>query len=176
MKILVNEITESPREVNFSERMDELNRIDAESKVRDFSFPPFLDVSFVYYRSGQELFFQGWFSGAIEGCCGRCLKKYSFPVEKKFDFVLIPSPNSAKSGELNRGEMGLSFYASEEIDLSPFIREQVLLALPMRPLCEASCRGLCPSCGINLNGEACVCISPSGDPRMAFFRSLKLDQ
>ena len=72
--------------------------------------------------------------------------------------------------------MGLSFYASEEIDLSPFIREQVLLALPMCPLCEASCRGLCPSCGINLNDEACVCISPSGDPRMAFFRSLKLDQ
>ncbi|MFQ5902222.1 MAG: DUF177 domain-containing protein [Candidatus Binatia bacterium] len=176
MKIAVSEITQSPKDISFSERIEELNLIYPEDKIKDFRFPPFLEVKFVYYRSGQEIFFQGWFGGTMEGCCARCLKSYSFPIEKKFDFVLTPDPLSGKSKELNRDEMGVSFYASEEINLSPFIREQVLLALPMRPLCEDGCRGLCTGCGVDLNDEACLCASSPGDPRMALFRTLKLSQ
>ena len=176
MKITVNEIPQSPKDISFSERIEELNLIHTEGKVRDFSFPPFLDVNLVYYRSGQEIFFQGSFGGTVEGCCSRCLKSYRFPIEKTFDFVLTPDPPSTKSKELNRDEMGLSFYTSEEINLSPFIREQVLLALPTRPLCEDGCRGLCAGCGVNLNDETCLCAFSPGDSRMAFFRTLKLGQ
>lgn len=176
MKISLDSITESPKEIKFAERIDQLNLIYGEDEVRDFHFPAFLDVDLVYYRSGRDLFFQAWLRGAVEGVCSRCLKRYSFPLEKRFDFVLSPDPVSAKSRELNRDEMGLSFYAAEEINLSPYIREQVLLALPMRPLCEDNCHGLCVSCGANLNEESCHCASSSGDPRMAFFRTLKLGQ
>ncbi|MGH7829255.1 MAG: YceD family protein, partial [Candidatus Binatia bacterium] len=73
-------------------------------------------------------------------------------------------------------EMGLSFYSSNEIDLSPLMREQVLLALPTRPLCDDLCRGLCAGCGVNLNHESCLCPPAPGDPRMAVFRTLKLGQ
>lgn len=176
MKILVNQITESPKNIRFTERVEELNLIYSEDRARDFRFPPLLDVSLVYYRSGREIFFSGWLGGTIEGNCSRCLKSYSFSLEKEFDVVLTPEPFSAKSKELNRDEMGLSFYSAEEINLSPFIREQMLLALPMRPLCEDSCRGLCVGCGADLNEEGCRCPSLPGDPRMAFFRTLKLGQ
>ncbi|MGH7773559.1 MAG: YceD family protein [Candidatus Binatia bacterium] len=175
MKLAVDQITESPKDISFSERVEELNLIyKEEDKVRDYYFPPFLNVKLVYYGSGQEIFFQGWFGGTIEGRCSRCLKSYSFPIEKEFDFVLAPQPLSAKSKELSRDEMGLSFYAAEEINLSPLIMEQVLLALPIRPLCEDGCRGLCGGCGVNLNYEPCHCASEPGDPRMAIFRTLKL--
>ncbi len=59
------------------------------------------------------------------------------------------------------------------MDLSPLIREQVLLALPTRPLCQEDCRGLCPHCGINLNRSACGCRVETVDPRLEALRSLK---
>ncbi|MEK6602128.1 MAG: DUF177 domain-containing protein [Candidatus Binatota bacterium] len=176
MKIPVDRITESPEDLSFAESTDELNFIYGADGHRDFRFPPFLDVNLVYYRSGRDLFFQGRLGGIIEGCCSRCLKSYSFTLGKEFSFVLTPEPFSAKSKELNRDELGLSFYAAEEINLTPFIKEQVLLALPTRPLCEEGCRGLCMGCGANLNEESCPCANSGGDPRMAFFRTLKLDQ
>ena len=176
MKVLVAQITESPKEIRFTEKIDELNLIYADDRARDYRFPPTLDVNLVFYRSGRELIFHGWLGGSIEGNCSRCLKSYSFPLEKKFDFVLTPDPFLGRSKELNRDEMGLSFYAAEEIDFSPFIREQVLLALPTRPLCEDGCRGLCMGCGVDLNEESCLCPSASSDPRMAVFHNLKLDK
>ena len=176
MKILVNQIRESPNQLSFTEGIEELNRLYGEERGRDFRFPPLLDVRLAYYRSGRELFFRGAVGGMIEGHCGRCLKSYAFPLKKEFDFVLTPDPSLVKSKELNRDEMGLSFYRGEEINLSPLIREQVLLALPTRPLCDDECRGLCPSCGSDLNDEACLCASSTSDPRTAVFRGMKLDQ
>ncbi len=176
MKIAVNQIPESFKEFSFVEGIDDLNRTHAGGQRTDFRFQPPLDVDLVYYRSGEEIFFQGRLTGTVEGCCSRCLKSYFFPIEKKFDFVLTPEPLPAKSQELSRDELGLSFYSSDDINLSPFIREQAILALPMRPLCDNECRGLCLSCGVNLNHESCLCPAQSGDRRIGFFRNLRLDR
>lgn len=175
MKILVSQITETPKEVSFTEGTEELNRLYG-AEARDFSFPESLDVHVAYYRSGPELFFQGRIGAKVEGHCSRCLKIYSFPLTKEFDFVLAPDTRSAKTRELNQDELGLSFYSEDEIQLTPFIREQVLLALPTRPLCDEDCRGLCPACGVDLNEDSCRCSSSKGDPRMAIFRDIKLPQ
>ena len=161
MKIPVDDITESAREIRFSERIDGLNDLYKNSQFRDFSFPPLLEVDLVYYRSGQEIFFKGSFGGTLEGSCSRGLRRYSFPLNKEFDFVL-------------REDLGLSYYSTEEIDLAPLIKEQVMLALPTRPLCHENCRGLCGNCGVDLNQETCACSSSATDPRMAIFRTLKV--
>jgi uncharacterized protein len=175
MKIFVAQITETPKELSFTEGTEELNRLYA-GAAGDFHFPQQLDVQVTYYRSGADLFFHGRIGGTVEGFCGRCLKDYSFPLEKKFDFILAPDTRPTKSKELNQEEMGLSFYSGEEIDLTPFVREQVLLALPTRPLCGEDCRGLCPGCGAELNEDSCRCTSSQGDPRTAVFRDMKLQQ
>ena len=73
-----------------------------------------------------------------------------------------------------REDLGLSYYSTDEIDLAPLIAEQVMLALPTRPLCSDDCRGLCASCGVNWNRETCSCSKATGDPRMAIFRTLKV--
>ncbi len=176
MKISLDQITETPKDISFSEKIDEMNLIYTEESDRDFRFPSSIDVNLAYYRSGHEIFFQGRLGGIIEGRCGRCLERYPFPIGKIFHLVLTPEPLPPKSKELNRNELGLSFYSAQEINLYPFIREQVLLALPMRPLCEDDCRGLCEGCGVNLNHELCLCGSSPGDPRLTLFRTLKLSQ
>lgn len=176
MKISIDEVPQSPKEIQFSESAEELNDIYRRSSPRDFSFPDSLNVLLVYYKSGREIFFSGHFAARVVGCCGRCLEDYSFSLDKDFDFVLAPNPAKSERGaeELNRDDLGLSYYATEEIDLTPLIAEQVLLALPTRPLCSDACRGLCPSCGANLNRESCGCSADAGDPRMAIFRTLKV--
>ena len=176
MKISIDEIPQTPKEIDFSENVEELNHIYSRDNNPDFGFPPSLEVHLIYYRSGPEIFFSGDFSGALTGRCGRCLEEFNFSLAKKFDFVLTPDPKRLGHGaaELHRDELGLSYYSSEEIDIAPLIAEQVILALPTRPLCSENCRGLCGKCGANLNSESCGCSSADSDPRMALFRTLKV--
>ena len=176
MKISVDEIPQSPREIHFSENIEELNELYLRTNSRDFIFPPRLEVDLVYYRSGQDIFFSGTFHGLFKGRCSRCAEEYNFTLDKPFEFVLTPDPTNAnrRVEELQSDELGLSFYSSDEIDLEPLIAEQVMLALPTRPLCSDDCRGLCSQCGANLNKENCSCDAADGDPRMAIFRSLKV--
>jgi len=176
MKLPVDDIPQSPREIHFSERIEDLNQLYPRGNVRDFRFPQVLKIDLVYYRSGRELFFNGRFEGIFAGCCSRCLEGFSFNIDRNFDFVLSPDPGKSERGaeELRREDLGLSFYATEEINLTPLITEQVMLALPTRPLCSDDCRGLCGGCGANLNDEPCACSATVGDPRMAIFRTLKV--
>ncbi|MGH7828304.1 MAG: YceD family protein [Candidatus Binatia bacterium] len=176
MIIRVDDVTQSPKELRFPEKTEDLNEIYAPGQIRDFHFPAFLDIDLTYYRSGADLFFQGSLHGTFEGHCSRCLRQYTFALGKQFEFVLSPDPSKSdkKIGELTRDELGLSYYSGEEIKLTPLIKEQVLLALPTRPLCEENCRGLCGSCGANLNLEACACSATADNPRMSIFRTLKV--
>lgn len=50
---------------------------------------------------------------------------------------------------------------NELINLTPDVREDILLALPMVALCSAACRGLCAGCGVNLNRAPCRCQRPA---------------
>ena len=176
MKIPVDEIPQSPKEIAFSENIEELNKIFHRSHDPEFGFPPSLDVDLLYYRSGGDIFFNGSFRGRFTGCCGRCLENYSFTLDKDFAFVLAPVPAKSERGaeELRGAELGLSYYSGDEIDLRPLIAEQVMLALPTKPLCAEDCRGLCVACGANLGRETCDCSTEAGDPRMAIFRTLKV--
>ena len=178
MKIPVDEISPTAKEIRYFERIEDLNEIYTSTQVRDFKFPPSLNVRLVYYRSGDEILFQGSLSGNFTASCSRCLASYSFNLAKEFDFVLSPDPAGyeRKVEALRSDELGLSYYATEEIDLAPLIKEQVLLALPTRPLCGEECRGLCGGCGANLNYEKCVCNALPGDPRMELFRTLKINR
>jgi len=176
MKIPVDDIPQSPKEIKFSESIGELNEAYAKGSAGDFRFPPFLDVDLVYYRSGRQIFFQGLLGGSLEGRCSRCLKDFTITLRKNFDFVLSPDRDKSdrKIAELSREDLGLSTYSTDEINLAPLIREQVVLGLPTRPLCAESCRGLCGGCGVNLNYEACLCSAAGDDPRLEIFRTLKV--
>ena len=176
MKISVDEIPQTPKEIDFSESVEELNRIYSRESYRDFGFPRSFDVHLVYYRSGPELLFSGRLRGQLIGRCGRCLDEFELTLDQPFDFMLTPQAKKTGHGaeELHRDDLGLSYYSSDEIDMAPLIAEQVLLSLPTRPICSDGCRGLCGTCGTNLNNHSCNCSSIVADPRMAPFRTLKV--
>ena len=175
MKLNVHEIEDVAKSLRYEEPTAALNARLEHGGVVDFEFPENAMVQIDYYRAGSELFFQGRVEGDVTGYCARCLEAYPFRLNTDFHLVLVPKPQLPEEVELTQDELDLGYYEGEEIDLAPLVDEQIILALPTRPLCRESCRGLCPSCGINLNEASCQCASSTGDPRLAALRNLKLD-
>ncbi len=99
--------------------------------------------------------------------CSRCLEPVPWMVEENFavDYRLSAStPSDAELG-LEEDDLDMVFIDGDELDLLELAAEQVLLALPMRHICDEGCAGLCPRCGANRNREeACGC-EPEIDPR-----------
>jgi len=174
VKLNVNDIDDVGKVLVYSEPTDTLSALLVHGNVCDFEFQKPAEVRLGYHRSGQELFFHGRVSGQAIGHCARCLERYTFDIAADFSFVLVPrSPMPVEVG-LNEEDLELSFYEGEEVDVSPLVLEQIVLALPTRPLCRDDCRGLCPQCGINRNNETCDCVIQQGDPRLAVLRNLKV--
>lgn len=172
MKIAIDDIKATPKELHYAEEVDDLNaRLDR--GVHDYCVTPGLGVDVEYYRSELDVFFRGALHGQVIGTCARCLEEYAFGVDQPFVFVLAPRVAEVGGARLSADDMALSYYEGEEIDLTPLVHEQIILALPTRPLCGEACRGLCPRCGANLNAGACGCATTaSPDPRLAALHAL----
>ena len=112
------------------------------------------------------------YSGELE--CSRCLAGYAFQEDETFSLVLYPragAPSPAE--ELSRGDLDVVLYDDPVVPLAPLAEERVQMALPMKPLCKADCKGLCPSCGKDLNLGACACTRETIDPRWEALKALK---
>lgn len=110
-------------------------------------------------RFGEDVFLRGEVTAGLNLQCGRCLKDFSDTVTVNLELVYSPAEAQevGEGHEPGIGEIEAGFYVGEEIDIGKILKEQVLLNLPMKPLCSDSCRGICPSCGIDLNEKTCEC-------------------
>lgn len=120
---------------------------------------------------------EGQLETKIEMVCARCLEPVVEDVNRSFDLFYAPLPKDAKPKEdrLQDDDTDIGFYQGDGLFLADVLREQVLLALPLKVICQSDCRGLCPNCGANLNHEACRCETHTTDPRMAPLARLKQD-
>lgn len=106
--------------------------------------------------------------------CGRCLKKFSLPMDLGIHVEYIPSVTGGGNGqehELKSEDLDVIFFTGETIDLDALIRDQVILAVPMRPICLPTCRGLCPRCGQDLNMATCSCATSEPDARFSILKN-----
>jgi uncharacterized protein len=117
----------------------------------------------------------GDLSTRVEMACARCLEPVSQEVAKKFDLLYRPQGTDAGREELSvtAAEAEVSYYQGEGLLLEDVLREQILLALPLRVICKEECKGLCPHCGKNLNYEQCSCAEPLEDPRWAALKEIR---
>ena len=175
MKLPIDGITAEAKELSFHEPEGDINQLLEKVPARDYHIERPIEVDLSYYRAATDLFFDGTLHAATKAVCARCAEEFLSPCDRDFRFVL--SPRSVGYGEeknLADEDLEFSLYDGDEVDLSPLIREQVLLCLPTRPLCREDCRGLCPHCGINLNLNQCDCTTEIADPRFAVLRNLKV--
>lgn len=176
MKIPIRDIKDVPQLAAFAEEVGELNGL-LRHGAQDYMATSAIGASASYYRAGMDVFVDGELWGQFQGTCSRCLAEYPFRLVRNFAVVLAPASELGPEGgdhRLTADDLALSYYRGEEIDLSPLVREQMILALPTRPLCDPECRGLCPQCGVSRNEGECGCVADAGDPRLAVFRRLKM--
>lgn len=121
-------------------------------------------------RLDNMLVIEGVLHGEAIMSCGRCLDECAQKLES--DFTLKGAPAKAvtlareSEIELKKDDLDDFTYSGNILDLKEILQEQVILALPLAPVCNTGCRGLCPGCGANLNQSACTCAEKHG--RSAF--------
>jgi uncharacterized protein len=128
---------------------------------------------------GTTVHVDGHLAGDLKVECGRCLEPYPVPVDQRLDLFYLPRltnrpEEEEEEVELSDHEVVVGYYEDERLDLGEVVREQIFLALPLKRLCRADCKGICPTCGHNRNTEACDCPPPEEprDPRLEPLRKL----
>ncbi len=175
MKLRIEEITEEEREVSLDLSADELTEGWGDDERLEFRPATGLVAHLGVYRAGEDIVVGGSVCIGFVGDCSRCLEPVNIRVEKEFHTILLPEiEDSETPPELSAEDLSLGFFSGDELDIAPICLEQVLLELPTRALCGPECRGLCSSCGSNLNEETCSCSAEVRDPRLAVLRNLKV--
>jgi len=141
------------------------------------------------HKVSDGVLLQGNFNLQMTTVCKRCLQEVPTRVSVPFTLSLVSrrwveEQESGLKDEDERSERAASFRlesADEEwfdgkvIDFEPILREQLLLSLPMYVVCREDCRGLCSSCGQDLNEKPCGCEPTAIDPRLAILKDIKLN-
>lgn len=101
--------------------------------------------------------------------CDRCLEEYERPFEGELHLLFHLGKDTWNTSEENVVHLPPE---TVEVDLTPWITEQLSLSVPMKMLCRENCQGFCPGCGADLNHESCRCEKEGTDPRWDQLRKL----
>jgi uncharacterized protein len=164
MKISVSEIEEG-FDIDLSEKLQENSHLETVGPV---------NAHLSIERHGGDVEIKGEIQGTVKLKCSRCL--VDFRRDISFDIDLLYQPieviQKEEVHEISDGEIAVGFYGNDEIDLTHVIGEQLLLNFPMKPLCNENCRGICSTCGTDLNSKQCECQKDSIDPRFEALKKL----
>lgn len=144
----------APGRIDLGKDASQIERLDAEGSAE---------------LIGADIRLAGHLQTTVEVSCARCLEPTRLRVEKDFDLFYRPVQTIAREEEveIDDAELEIGFYQGHGLLLEDALKEQILLALPMRSLCRPDCRGLCPECGQNRNLEECNCRSAAVADRWA---------
>ncbi len=150
-------------EFEFRECVKEL-----ELKGEKLRFTGPLEVRGQVENLGNRIFHvEGTVKASIQDLCYRCLAETQVNLNVDFSLKFSERPVDPEA----EGEDFILF-TGDEIDLKPYIINEIILNWPARVLCRPDCKGLCPRCGTNLNITTCNCGGEGLDPRMAVLEQL----
>ena len=159
LKIGLNEIEESGYRLSCRKSKDWVNHIFRDIQTIDFTFVGEIGIQIDAFRTGTDVFLKGQFRTTIRTSCVKCLDDFDLPIEATFHYNLCASDEKELSleKEINKADLDFSCYQGDGIDVVPLLREQIILNVPVYPLCQEACKGMCPQCGVNLNHGLCQC-------------------
>ncbi len=165
MKITVSEIKEQGIDLDFTERLHPKDLLEAVGPV---------DAHLRIERRNEEVLVNGSIHGRVTLRCSRCLADFEQDLSIDIDLRYHPVGDLEKEEayEVPKDEINIGFYSDDEIDVTQIVREQLILSLPMKPLCDERCKGLCPVCGADINVETCGCKDEAIDPRLESLKRL----
>jgi uncharacterized protein len=132
-------------------------------------------------KTGGGARFSGELSTRIRLSCVRCVERVDETIHREFDLFFEQRESDLFKAhdeiELEESDTSTAFMVGTELFVDQVIREQVLLEVPMKPLCRPGCKGLCTFCGANLNNGPCGCeqvlVNPAFEPLLEFKKQLE---
>src|SRR4029079_4683175 len=119
----------------------------------------------------------GTLDTTVEQSCSRCLEPARIRVSKPFDLFFRERDEKMfdedAEVELEEEDTRTAFFTGTKLAIGDILREQILLALPMKALCTADGKGLCPTCGTNLDSGSCNCPKEEFSPHMDSLLEIK---
>jgi len=166
MKVIIADIPKEGLEFDFKDEIVSdtiLSPVNAHLRIEKFD---------------TEVLVKGELSTEVYLQCSRCLKDFQQTLTVPVEAVYHPAEElkSEDNYAIPNEELDMDFYSGEELDLFTIMKEQIELNLPMKPLCDDSCKGLCPLCGTDLNTGSCKCSVSDTDPRFAALKLLKKER
>ena len=171
MKIKVKDIEKKGSDhLTYNENPTFLNSDEISMETLD---PVKVDVHLNPTRNG--VYAAGEVQTTLSLSCSRCLMAFPHQIREEFHLEYRSRPTEfPEEIELDEESVGIIFFDGPEIDLSDQVRQDVLLAIPMKPVCTESCMGLCSICGGNLNEVGCDCSPADTLNPFAKLKSLKI--
>jgi uncharacterized protein len=125
-------------------------------------------------KVGTEVIVKGNLTADVKLRCSRCLKDFWSVLSVAVDVVYHPIEEFKMEDkhEVKVEELDMDFYSGEKLDLLNLVTEQIMLNLPMKPLCNKLCKGICLKCGTDLNGGNCNCSAKEIDSRLGVLKKL----
>ena len=118
-------------------------------------------------RTNRGILVTGKLQTELTVTCSRCLEQFHEQATLQIEEEFFPTIDILTGAAVTVPEDEPDAFTIDQnniLDLTEAIRQYALMAVPMKPLCRSDCKGLCPTCGKNLNVEGCDCPPPL-DPR-----------
>jgi uncharacterized protein len=139
--------------------------------AENFRHPVSVDVTL--NKEGTQVFLRASVSTKAQFVCDRCLREFSGDVTPNYHVYFVSDPSEGE--QFDPSEVQVLSPALNVIDIAEDVRETVLLAVPLKLLCNENCKGLCPTCGANRNVEPCDCRDDAADPRWEKLKNFNND-
>ncbi len=107
------------------------------------------------HKSGEDVFARGRLQANVTLPCSVCLGPAQVAIDAKLNMTFVPDGEEAAESNDPLDDVDVATHDRETVDLEPIVREQIILGLPISVHCREDCKGLCPTCGQNLNERDC---------------------
>ena len=140
----------------------------------DVSFPRPVEGSIRFSRAGGVTWIRGEVGTEVTLLCARCARPFPYRLMGTFrEGYRVGGEERKGHEEEGSGTPVVLTLAAPLLDLTEVVRQHLVLAVPMAPLCRRDCRGLCPTCGADRNEGDCGCAAGALDPRLEALRGFR---
>ena len=177
LRIHIGSITEKGLNLNQREDAAGLPLLSAVASDGTVSFIRPIHVRVHATLAGETIMIDGTAGSEVCIQCSRCLEPFNMKIETDFTSTAMPEipsaidPETVNDVELETDEIDVISYSGDSIDLSDEIAQQLIMALPLKPLCREACKGLCSRCGADLNKASCQCHAQDNSSPFAVLKS-----
>jgi uncharacterized protein len=176
LKIRVDDLKDKTVELSSEDPLALYSTLLALQEAGECRFQAPLRIHLIIAREYDHIRVSGRVETSIRLDCSRCLTEFQLCIDSPFTIFYMRDEGLGQDEDVELAEEDLisATYEGDEIDFTREITEQVILAIPFKPLCSEDCKGLCSNCGAELNISNCACSQDNMNLQFNALKNLKV--